>query len=203
LARCTVTKPRRLERAATALSFEREPVPRGWLHIAVRFAERGSRHEATPLRKQPAPKVAREDLVVAHVCLRPRHPAGLREHKSSAHRDDLALWSGRTAPPQLLARVYRAVPPQECRIRRLADPKQRVAHFHEFGRGGLCLLQPLAFLPPPAARRIRLWSTWLFPCIRGRCTVRYARGWPNGERSGGRPSHYAVKVAQCLSHKTS
>jgi hypothetical protein len=135
-----------------------EPLSENECHVAGFTSPFGSQKEVagtSQLRslKRSFPKPAREDLVVAHVRHRPRRPAVLHEHKSPAHRDDLALSSGRAAAPRLLLRVYRAVPPQECRIRRLADPKQQVAHFHEFGHGGLCLLQPLTFLPPPPAPR--------------------------------------------------
>src|SRR5262245_57824831 len=72
-------------------ALERKPVPGRRLHIAVGLAEGRRRYQAAPLLERFAPKLARENLVVAHVRYRPRRSLVLQEHEAPAHRDDLPL----------------------------------------------------------------------------------------------------------------
>src|SRR5262245_1508096 len=89
-------------------------MPRRWLYIAIRLAERGRRHETTSLLGRRLPERTLEDRVVTHIRHRPRRLPILQEHETSAHRYDLALTvRGTPHDRRQVLREYR-----RCRLER-------------------------------------------------------------------------------------
>lgn len=93
----TAPNAREREERARLLALEREPVPRGWLHVTIGLAERARGHKATALLEGVPPKPAGQHLVIADVRDPPRCFAVLREHEAPRQHDEFMFAIIRTA----------------------------------------------------------------------------------------------------------
>src|SRR5262245_48661978 len=79
------------EERSGVIALDGEPVPGCRLHVAVGLAERGCRHETSPLPEAVAPERVGLDLVVTNVGDGLRRSTLLQPHEAPAHADDFAL----------------------------------------------------------------------------------------------------------------